>query len=92
MPSDLLTGKRILVTGVVTRSSIAYHVAERAQQLGAGPVADAACFLLSDFSSAITGELLHVDGGFHAMGAPSGRQEAADRELVGATTSPDEPR
>ncbi len=34
------------------------------------PVADAVCFLLSDFARAITGELLHVDGGFHAMGAP----------------------
>ena len=36
----------------------------------AAPVAAAACFLLSDLSRAITGEILHVDGGFHAMGAP----------------------
>jgi enoyl-[acyl-carrier protein] reductase I len=36
----------------------------------AGPVADAVCFLLSDGARAITGELLHVDGGFHAMGTP----------------------
>jgi meromycolic acid enoyl-[acyl-carrier-protein] reductase len=34
------------------------------------PVADAVCFLLSDLSRGITGEILHVDGGFHAMGAP----------------------
>ena len=34
------------------------------------PVADAVLFLLSDLSRAITGEILHVDGGFHAMGAP----------------------
>ena len=33
------------------------------------PVADAAVFLFSDRSRAITGEILHVDGGFHAMGA-----------------------
>jgi meromycolic acid enoyl-[acyl-carrier protein] reductase len=33
------------------------------------PVADAACFLLSDLSRAVTGEILHVDGGFHAIGA-----------------------
>jgi enoyl ACP reductase len=33
-------------------------------------VARAACFLLSDWSRGITGEILHVDGGFHAMGAP----------------------
>jgi enoyl-[acyl-carrier protein] reductase I len=35
------------------------------------PVAAAICFLLSDYARAITGEILHVDGGFHAMGAPS---------------------
>jgi len=35
-----------------------------------GPVADAVLFLLSDAARAITGEILHVDGGFHAMGAP----------------------
>ena len=34
------------------------------------PVADAVCFLLSDWSRAISGEIVHVDGGFHAMGAP----------------------
>ena len=33
-------------------------------------VADAVLFLLSDLSRAVTGEILHVDGGFHAMGAP----------------------
>jgi meromycolic acid enoyl-[acyl-carrier-protein] reductase len=37
----------------------------------AGPVADAACFLLSDLARGITGEILHVDGGYHAMGAPT---------------------
>jgi meromycolic acid enoyl-[acyl-carrier-protein] reductase len=35
-----------------------------------GPVADAVLFLLSDAARAITGEIVHVDGGFHAMGAP----------------------
>jgi enoyl-[acyl-carrier protein] reductase I len=34
------------------------------------PVASAICFLLSDYARAITGEILHVDGGFHALGAP----------------------
>jgi len=32
------------------------------------PVAGAIAFLLSDLAKGITGELLHVDGGFHAMG------------------------
>ncbi|MBK5232424.1 MAG: enoyl-ACP reductase FabI [Thermoleophilia bacterium] len=33
------------------------------------PVADTVCFLLSDLSRAISGEIIHVDGGFHAVGA-----------------------
>jgi enoyl-[acyl-carrier protein] reductase I len=35
-----------------------------------GPVGSAICFLLSDYARAVSGEILHVDGGFHAMGAP----------------------
>lgn len=31
------------------------------------PVADTVCFLLADAARAITGEVIHVDGGFHAM-------------------------
>ena len=33
------------------------------------PVGRAIAFLFSDLSAGITGELIHVDGGFHAMGA-----------------------
>ncbi len=33
------------------------------------PTAKAVCALLSDFFPATTGEIIHVDGGFHAMGA-----------------------
>ena len=36
----------------------------------ATPTADAILFLLSTLSRGITGEITHVDGGFHAMGAP----------------------
>ena len=36
-----------------------------------GPVADACVFLLSDLARGITGEVLHVDGGFHSQGAPA---------------------
>lgn len=42
------------------------------------PVARAVCFLLSDWSQAISGEVLHADGGFHAIGAAG---------AVGAETS-----
>src|SRR5260370_32842214 len=34
-----------------------------------GPVAAAACFLLSPLARGITGEIVHVDGGYHPMGA-----------------------
>jgi enoyl ACP reductase len=36
----------------------------------ASPVADTIVFLLSDLSRGITGEMVHVDGGYHAIGAP----------------------
>jgi len=46
------------------------------------PVADVVCFLLSDLARAVTGEILHVDGGFHAIGAageaPAAGEAAAD--------------
>lgn len=41
------------------------------------PVADAALFLLSDLSRAITGEIVHVDGGVHAIGAATPNPVAA---------------
>ncbi len=48
----------------------------------AGPVADAACFLLSPLARAITAEIVHVDGGYHAMGCAS--PETRDAQAVGA--------
>ncbi len=35
------------------------------------PVGDAVCFLLSPLARRITAEILHVDGGYHAMGCAS---------------------
>src|SRR5260221_537151 len=112
---DLLKGKKLLVTGVLTRQSIAFAIADPAQKEGAeivltsfgrvrnitempargvpgfkqvedswdkrAPlgwnsksafgVAGTACAMLSDYLSATTGELIHVDGGYHAIGAES---------------------
>ena len=51
------------------------------------PVASAVLFLLSDMARAITGEVLHVDGGFHAMGtalAPVG-EAAAEQVPAGVS-------
>ncbi|MGH2953299.1 MAG: enoyl-ACP reductase FabI [Solirubrobacterales bacterium] len=47
------------------------------------PVARAVCFLLSDWATGISGEILHVDGGFHAIGAPG--FASADRAGVEAS-------
>jgi enoyl ACP reductase len=38
----------------------------------ATPVGQMCCFLLSDWASMTTGEMIHVDGGYHAMGAGIG--------------------
>jgi meromycolic acid enoyl-[acyl-carrier protein] reductase len=42
------------------------------------PVARAICFLLSDWSEAISGELIHVDGGAHALGAVPEQQTGSN--------------
>jgi len=45
------------------RSPLGWDTADRT------PVAKMACMLLSDWAIATTGEIVHVDGGYHAMGA-----------------------
>jgi enoyl-[acyl-carrier protein] reductase I len=48
----------------------------------AAPVASAVCFLLSDHARAITAEVLHVDGGYHAMGSPLPSRVAAQAQAA----------
>jgi enoyl-[acyl-carrier protein] reductase I len=45
------------------------------------PVADAVCFLLSDLGRAITGQVLKVDGGYSALGAPAAAEVAAEQAV-----------
>jgi enoyl-[acyl-carrier protein] reductase I len=49
-----------------------------------GPVAGAVLFCLSDWARGMTGEILHVDGGFHAMGTAL----APARDAVAAEAVP----
>lgn len=59
-----IPGFEVLKSSWQTQAPLGWNSAD------AGPVADAAVFLLSDLSRAITGEMLHVDGGYHSQGAP----------------------
>jgi meromycolic acid enoyl-[acyl-carrier-protein] reductase len=55
------------------------------------PVARAVCFLLSEWSEAISGEVIHVDGGAHAVAGverPEPSANGAAPEPVGAGTEP----
>jgi meromycolic acid enoyl-[acyl-carrier-protein] reductase len=62
----------------------------------ATPVARSVCFLMSDWARAITGEILHVDGGFHAVGCPQpdAMRTYVERHLVddGSGSEPGGPR
>jgi enoyl-[acyl-carrier protein] reductase I len=55
----------------------------------ADAVADAALFLLSDLSRAVSGEILHVDGGFHAVAPVAARpaQAGEDRRPAAGSRS-----
>ena len=58
-----IPGFQALADGWGARAPLGWNIGD------ASPIADAVVFLLSDLSRAITGEMVHVDGGYHAMGA-----------------------
>ncbi len=65
--------KTIAAKGIPGFNTLADVWAERAplgwDTTNPEPVARAIAFLLSEWSVGITGEIVHVDGGYHAMGA-----------------------
>ena len=58
-----IPGFKALADGWSARAPLGWDVTD------AGPVADTVAFLLSDLSRGITGEMVHVDGGYHAIGS-----------------------
>lgn len=46
------------------------HMAPLGRNVTHEEVGRTGAFLLSDYSDGITGEILHVDGGYNAMGSP----------------------
>ena len=57
-----IPGFEQIADGWAARAPLGWDVADPA------PVAKAIAFTLSDFAVGITGEMIHVDGGFHAIG------------------------
>lgn len=58
-----IPGFQSLADGWSARAPLGWDVGD------ASPVADTIAFLLSDLARGITGEMVHVDGGYHAMGS-----------------------
>jgi enoyl-[acyl-carrier protein] reductase I len=83
-----IPGFRELATAWERQAPLGWDTAD------AKPVADTICFLLSDMARAITGEILHVDGGFHAMGTAldPGAAAAEDAATADNGAVPEEAR
>ncbi|MEA2220723.1 MAG: meromycolic acid enoyl-[acyl-carrier-protein] reductase, partial [Solirubrobacteraceae bacterium] len=64
MASGSIPGFEILAGAWDAQAPLAWDTRD------ADPVADACLFLLSGLARGVTGEIVHVDGGYHALGAP----------------------
>jgi len=63
--------KTLAASGISGFTTMLQHVREKAplrRTVDASEIAEAALFLLSPLSSGITGEILHVDGGYNIVG------------------------
>ena len=70
-PIRTMAGKSIpgfdeIADGWLNRAPLGWSLTD------ATPVGQMVCFLLSDWARMTSGEMIHVDGGYHAMGAPVG--------------------
>ncbi len=66
-PMRTLAGR---AAGVDEMLELYEHMAPLARNVTHEEVGNTGAFLLHDASNGITGEILHVDGGYHAMGSP----------------------
>ncbi len=66
-PIRTLAGR---AAGVEEMLDLYQHMAPLGRNVSHEEVGRTGAFLLSDASEGITGEILHVDGGYHAMGSP----------------------
>lgn len=66
-PVRTLAGR---AAGVEEMLALYEHMAPLGRNITHDEVGRAGAYLLSDDSRGITGEILHVDGGYHAMGSP----------------------
>ena len=64
------------IAGLRRMLSHVESVAPLRRNIGTDDVGDAATFVLSDLARGVTGEVMHVDAGYHALGAPGVGAEA----------------
>jgi enoyl ACP reductase len=77
MAAKSIPGFDLLAQGWATRAPLKWDVRDPE------PVARTIAFLLSDWARMITAEIVHVDGGYHAMGA-----EIVEHLVMGSNAAP----
>jgi enoyl-[acyl-carrier protein] reductase I len=80
MAAKSIPGFDLLAQGWASRAPLKWDVRDPE------PVARTIAFLLSDWARMITAEIVHVDGGYHAMGA-----EIVEHLVTGSQAPPGEP-
>jgi enoyl-[acyl-carrier protein] reductase I len=78
-PVRTLAGR---AAGVEDMLPLYAHMAPLGRNISEEEVGRTGAFLLSDASQGVTGEILHVDGGYHAMGSPGRLLDLVDKSLA----------
>lgn len=75
-PVRTLAGR---AAGVEEMLQLYEHMAPLGRNISFDEVGRTGAFLLNDASQGITGEILHIDGGYHAMGSPGRLLDLVDK-------------